>query len=89
MLVLDEQGYTDWRGVQPEGIGAAIASIHQNQGIVGIAHPFALDNPINTGYHWRFQISDWESVDFLEVWSRDTLESRLSYYRNEWKRLAP
>ncbi|MEE1165073.1 MAG: CehA/McbA family metallohydrolase [Lachnospiraceae bacterium] len=81
MLVLDEQGYTDWRGVQPEGIGAAIASIHQNQGIVGIAHPFALDNPINTGYHWRFQISDWESVDFLEVWSRDNAPCKIQSYR--------
>ena len=32
MLVLDEHGYTDWRGVQPEEIDAAIASIHRNHG---------------------------------------------------------
>lgn len=71
MLVLDEQHHTDWRNVKPEDIDAAIAEIHKNGGIVGIAHPFALSNPVNTGYHWEFQIADWESVDFLEVWSRD------------------
>ena len=81
MLVLDEQGYTDWRGVGPEEIDAAIASIHRNHGLAGIAHPFALDNPINTGYFWRFQISDWESLDFLEIWSRDNAPCKIQSYR--------
>ena len=48
MLVLGEQGYTDWRGVRPGQIDEAIAAIHQNHGVVGIAHPFALSNPVNT-----------------------------------------
>ena len=81
MLVLDEHGYTDWRGVRPDEIDAAIASIHKNKGLAGIAHPFALDNPINTGYHWRFQISDWEALDFLEVWSRDNAPCKIQSYR--------
>ncbi|HBI64115.1 MAG TPA: PHP domain-containing protein [Clostridiales bacterium] len=81
MLVLDEQGYTDWRGVRPEEIDAAIASIHRNHGLAGIAHPFALDNPINTGYHWDFQVADWDSVDFLEVWSRDNAPCKIQSYR--------
>lgn len=71
MLVLGEQGYTDWRGVKKEEIGDAMQSIHANGGILGVAHPFALGNPVNTGYHWEFHVSDWDAVDFLEVWSRD------------------
>lgn len=81
MLVLGEQGYTDWRGVKPEEIDAAITSIHKNGGIVGIAHPFALSNPVNTGYHWEFQIADWEAVDFLEVWSRDDAPKKVQSLR--------
>ena len=81
MLVLDEHGYTDWRGVMPEEIDAAIASIHRNHGLVGIAHPYALDNPVNTGYHWNFQVRDWEAVDFLEVWSRDSAPGKIQSLR--------
>lgn len=81
MLVLGEQGYTDWRGVQPERIDDAIANIHRNRGIVGIAHPFALSNPVNTGYHWEFQIANWDAVDFLEVWSRDDAPRKIQSLR--------
>lgn len=81
MLVLGEQGYTDWRGVRPGQIDEAIAAIHENHGVVGIAHPFALSNPINTGYHWEFQVSDWTAVDFLEVWSRDDAPCKIQSLR--------
>lgn len=89
MLVLGEQGYTDWRGVRPEQIDRAIAAIHKNQGIVGIAHPFALSNPVNTGYHWEFHVADWDAVDFLEVWSRDFAPSKIQSLRaiELWERL--
>lgn len=81
MLVLGENGYTDWRGVTPMEIDRSIENIHQNGGIVGIAHPFALSNPVNTGYHWEFQIANWESVDFLEVWSRDDAPRKIQSLR--------
>ena len=81
MLVLGEQGYTDWRGVSKDEIDAAIAHIHTNHGIVGVAHPFALGNPVNTGYHWEFHISDWDAVDFLEVWSRDDAPVKIQSLR--------
>lgn len=71
MLVLGEKGYTDWRGVKPKDIDAAIASIHRNKGIVGIAHPKSIADPIKTGYRWIFDVQDWSQVDFLEVWSRN------------------
>ena len=49
MLVLGEYTYTDWRGVTPDMIDEAIKRIHDHCGLVGIAHPFALSNPVNTG----------------------------------------
>ncbi|MDO4489854.1 MAG: CehA/McbA family metallohydrolase [Lachnospiraceae bacterium] len=77
MLVLGEKGYTDWRGVQPDQIDEAIASIHRNKGIVGIAHPKSISNPIKTGYRWIFNVKDWSQVDFLEVWSRNDAPLKL------------
>lgn len=81
MLVLGERGYTDWRGVRPADIDRAIADIHKNGGIVGIAHPFAISNPIKTGYHWEFHVSDWNAVDFLEIWSRERAPVKIQSLR--------
>ncbi len=81
MVVLEEQGYTDWRGVRPEQIDQAIRSIHAHHGIVGIAHPYSLSDPVNTGYHWAFQIEDWSQVDYLEVWSRNYAPYRIQSQR--------
>lgn len=77
MLVLGEQGYTDWRGVKPKDIDEAIASIHKNRGIVGVAHPKSIADPIKTGYRWLFEVKDWSQVDFLEVWSRNDAPLKL------------
>lgn len=71
MLVLGEKGYTDWRGVQPNQIDKAVSQIRANGGLVGLAHPFSLSNPINTGYEWKFEIEKWENINYIEVWSRD------------------
>ena len=89
MVVLEENGYTDWRGVKPEEIDEAIRSIHRNGGIVGIAHPFSLSDPINTGYHWAFQIKDWSLPDYMEVWTRNYAPRRLQSVRafEMWEKL--
>ena len=81
MLVLGEQGYTDWRGVKPPDIDRSIAAIHANQGLVGIAHPLAISSPVKTGYHWEFLVADWDAVDFMEVWSRDRAPVKVQSYR--------
>lgn len=77
MLVLGEQGFTEWRGVQPHQIDTAIKSVHAHGGLVGMAHPYALSNPIRTGYRWRFLPQRWEAIDFIEVWSKDAAPSRI------------
>ena len=71
MSVLDEKGITDWRNVLPDDIDEAIKKIHKNDGIIGIMHPFAVSDPINTGYNWSFKIKDYSLVDYIEVYSRD------------------
>ncbi len=48
---------------------------------MGIAHPFALGDPVNTGYRWEFQIKDWTQVDCLEVWSRNWAPRRIQTER--------
>lgn len=81
MLVLGEQGYTDWRGIKPSDIDQAITAIHANHGLVGIAHPLAISSPVKTGYHWEFLVNDWDAVDFMEVWSRDRAPVKVQSYR--------
>ena len=71
MLVLGEQGYTDWRGVGVQELETAVDRIHAHGGLVGIAHPYSLSNPVNTGYRWEFEMQDWNKIDYIEVWSRD------------------
>ncbi len=68
-------------GRKPEDIDNAIRAIHKNGGVVGIAHPFALGDPVNTGYRWEFQIKDWTQVDCLEVWSRNWAPRRIQTER--------
>ena len=81
MLVLGEEKLTDWRLADKKYLDCSIKSIHNNNGIVGIAHPFALSTPVNTGYDFQFNIEDYSLVDFIEVWSRDFPEGRIRSIR--------
>ncbi len=89
MLVIGENGYTDWRGVKPDEIDTSLAKIRSNGGIVGIAHPYAISNPIKTGYRWSFEITKWENLNFLEVWSRHLapIEQRSKFAMTFWTHL--
>ena len=50
-------------------IDCTISYFRENGGIVGIAHPFQLGTPICTGGHWDFNVTKWENVSYLEVFS--------------------
>jgi len=69
MLVLGAEKYIDWRFYKPDNIDEAINLIKESNGVVGIAHPFAMGNPICTGCRWEFNIENWDNVDYIEVWS--------------------
>ncbi len=69
MLVLGCDKYVDWRFALPDNIDTYIAEIVQNNGIVGIAHPFEIGAPICGGCHWEFNVHDWKNVSYIEIWS--------------------
>ncbi|MEK3888106.1 CehA/McbA family metallohydrolase [Bacillus sp. FSL K6-3431] len=69
MVTLGISGYADWRNLSPLDIHKGIANVHKQGGLAGIAHPFEIGSPICTGCFWEYQISDWNDVDYIEVWS--------------------
>ena len=77
LLVLGEEGKCDWRQSKKNNLDASLRAIHESGGISGIAHPYALSTPINTGYDFQFNIEDYSLVDFIEVWSRDFPEGKV------------
>ncbi|WP_325176803.1 CehA/McbA family metallohydrolase [Paenibacillus alkalitolerans] len=71
MLTLgyDAGDYVDWRVMGPEDIHRGIEQVHRLGGIVGVAHPFRIGNPVCTGCYWEFLVNRWSDVDYVEVWN--------------------
>lgn len=69
MLTLGMEEYEDWRDLSPLDIHKGIDRIHKQGGLAGVAHPFNIGSPICTGCFWDYEISDWNDIDFIEVWS--------------------
>ena len=67
MLCLGSDEIFDFTDIS--NIDCTINSIRENGGIVGIAHPFQLGTPICTGGHWDYNITKWENVSYVEVFS--------------------
>ncbi|MCU6710959.1 CehA/McbA family metallohydrolase [Paenibacillus sp. J5C_2022] len=60
--------YSEWRDLGPHDIHKGIQRVHDQGGIVGIAHPYSMGSPICTGCHWEYTIKDWHDIDYMEVW---------------------
>jgi hypothetical protein len=69
MVTIGMSDYTDWRAYGPEGLEEGLARIHEQGGLAGMAHPFRVGSPICTGCFWEYEIRDWSSIDYIEVWS--------------------
>lgn len=69
MLVIDCDSYVDWRDAVPDNIDEKIIQVKEQNGIVGIAHPFQLGTPVCTGGHWDFRVKKWENVSYMEIFS--------------------
>lgn len=67
MLCLGAKKIIDFFDIS--SIDSAIEEIRAADGIVGIAHPYQLGTPICTGGHWDFNITKWENVSYIEVFS--------------------
>ncbi|UUZ79106.1 CehA/McbA family metallohydrolase [Paenibacillus sp. P26] len=69
MVTIGLQDYVDWRPVGLKDIHRGIAEVHAKGGIAGMAHPFRMGTPVCTGRYWEYEISDWNDIDYIEVWS--------------------
>lgn len=69
MVALGVKEYVDWRGLGPSDIHKGIRKVHDQGGIVGVAHPFRIGSPMCGGCYWEYTIEDWNKVDYVEVWS--------------------
>lgn len=69
MLALNADYDVDWRDATPHTIDKHIKEVKDAKGLVGIAHPFDMGSPICTGCHWDFKVTDYENVDFIEIWN--------------------
>jgi hypothetical protein len=69
MVTIGVPTFVDWRPAGPGDIHSGIARVHAHGGIAGMAHPFRIGSPICTGCFWEFTISDWNDIDYIEVWS--------------------
>ena len=71
MVAMGVESYVDWRGKGPGDIHRGIDEIHRAGGLAGIAHPYRMGSPMCTGCYWEFELEDWSSADYLEVWSEN------------------
>jgi hypothetical protein len=69
MVTIGLDEFLDWRPVGPGDIHAGLARVHERGGIAGMAHPYRVGSPMCTGCYWEFEISDWNDIDYIEVWS--------------------
>lgn len=69
MLTLGIDKYEDWRILSPIDIQKGMKRLHEQGALVGIAHPFDIGTPICTGCYWEYEITDWDLVDYIEVWN--------------------
>lgn len=69
MLVLACGEYVDWRETARTDMDRKIRMVRQGGGLVGIAHPFAIGSPVCTGCYWEYDVSAWDDVNYIEVWS--------------------
>ncbi len=83
MLIIGAESYIDWRYVLPDTIDTYVDKIRKVNGVVGIAHPFAIGSPMCTGCYWNFKIRRWDNINYIEVWSQTNptalYENRLAF----------
>lgn len=69
MLVHDADRLVDWRTATPHSIDKHMREVKEANGLIGIAHPFAIGSPMCTGCHWTFDVKDWNKVNYIEIWN--------------------
>lgn len=61
--------YIDWRAERTDPLHEKISAVHNQGGLVSIAHPFVVGDPFCTGCEWEYANVDLDAVDLVEIWS--------------------
>lgn len=69
VLLLGAYKYFDWRGLKPNNLDEKLLEPKSEGVLIGLAHPFRVGNPMNTGCFMEYAINDWSNIDYIEVWS--------------------
>lgn len=69
-VVLGLEEMTDWTSFTPyDGVAQRVAQVQSQGGLVVIAHPLAVGDPICTGCNWTYFDYRPEQATHLEVWN--------------------
>lgn len=69
VLILNVNQFVDWRDLSPLDLHKRLGTIHDQGGLIGVAHPFRVGSPMCTGCYWNYQVNEWSEIDYIEVWS--------------------
>ncbi len=61
----------DWRKAKKNQIDQFLEEINRRNGVCGIAHPFEMGAPISCGSNWEFEVTRWELIAYIELWSQN------------------
>ncbi|MDR1972370.1 MAG: CehA/McbA family metallohydrolase [Treponema sp.] len=91
ILALGHVQMPDWRDLDPRNPEPFFHKLRaRGAGVIGIAHPFCVSDPIVSGCRCRLNIQDWTAVDYIEVFNT-AVEDRFSGNRDAlalWEGLA-
>ncbi|MFC0334973.1 CehA/McbA family metallohydrolase [Paenibacillus sepulcri] len=69
MVTVGLSALADWREANRGNIHSGVSAVHHHGGAAGLAHPFRIGSPACTGCYWEYEVDDWNSLDYIEVWS--------------------
>lgn len=72
--------YFRWENLKKNSLNELADYVHRHNGIIGIAHPMAIGDPVCTGGRYKFIDSDFGKIDFMEEWHGITNN------HNEWEK---
>jgi len=72
--------YFRWESLKEDSLNELAEHVHKYNGIIGIAHPMAIGNPVCTGGRYKFIDTDFGKIDFMEEWHG------ISNKHNEWEK---
>lgn len=72
--------YYRWDNLKNNSLNELADHVHSYNGIIGIAHPMGIGDPVCTGGRYSFKDVDFSKIDFIEVWHGVTNKF------NEWEK---